>query len=193
VTSLVELDGTPVVFFVQSGHHGPIKVGKTCFLRVRCMAMQDGSPEVLRLLGVVAFQHADNAFVLEQQLRGDHQPQHLRDGWFSPSPELLSFIDSHATVVEQPSTPTPASPSETNATAREHDIGPGGQRLLNAREVGRLLGIPARAVQRLARESKLPCVRIGERLIRFDADALEEYIRMPDFDQAVMAMRARRA
>jgi excisionase family DNA binding protein len=49
-------------------------------------------------------------------------------------------------------------------------------RLLGADDVAELLGVPRTFVYALARRGDLPVVRVGERYIRFRAEALEEWI-----------------
>jgi excisionase family DNA binding protein len=49
-------------------------------------------------------------------------------------------------------------------------------RLLCAEDVGELLGVAPGFVYALARRGELPCVRIGERYVRFRADTVELWI-----------------
>ena len=49
-------------------------------------------------------------------------------------------------------------------------------RLLTAEQVAEQTGIPIYTVYALARENKLPCVRVG-RAVRFADHALEDWIR----------------
>jgi excisionase family DNA binding protein len=48
--------------------------------------------------------------------------------------------------------------------------------LLTAEEVARILCLPRLRVYELARQGQLPCVRIGERQIRFAKAALQMWI-----------------
>lgn len=48
--------------------------------------------------------------------------------------------------------------------------------LLKAEDVAELLSLPRLRVYELARQGKLPCVRIGDRQIRFAKAALCEWI-----------------
>jgi Helix-turn-helix domain len=50
-------------------------------------------------------------------------------------------------------------------------------RLLSAEEVGEILGISARAVNKLAKEWKLGCIEITPRKRRFSPELVEEFIR----------------
>lgn len=49
-------------------------------------------------------------------------------------------------------------------------------RLMTADEVANALCVSRARVYELARTSILPCVRLGERQVRFDEDALREFI-----------------
>lgn len=49
-------------------------------------------------------------------------------------------------------------------------------RLLSAEDVAELLGVPRTFVYALARRGDLPVVRVGERYVRFRAEALEQWI-----------------
>ena len=49
--------------------------------------------------------------------------------------------------------------------------------LLTRDEVAEKLRIPVQAVDNLRRRGLLPCVPLSERRIRFDADAIDRYIR----------------
>lgn len=44
---------SPCVYFVQAGHHGPVKVGYASDLRARFAALQTGNHEELALLGAM--------------------------------------------------------------------------------------------------------------------------------------------
>lgn len=61
-------------------------------------------------------------------------------------------------------------------TRTASDVAPGPRRLLEAGEVAELLGVPPTFVYALARRGELPVVRVGERYVRFRAEALEQWI-----------------
>jgi excisionase family DNA binding protein len=50
------------------------------------------------------------------------------------------------------------------------------RRLLEAEDVGRLLGVPAPYIYALARRGAIPVVRVGERYVRFRAEAIADWI-----------------
>ncbi len=75
-----------------------------------------------------------------------------------------------------PSHPGPDRPEAPLAPARPfHPEGRPG-RLLVAEDVAALLGVPPTFVYALARRGELPSVRVGERYIRFRAQAIEDWI-----------------
>ena len=55
------------------------------------------------------------------------------------------------------------------------DQGPA-RRLLEAEEVGRLLGVPTPYIYTLARRGAIPVVRVGERYVRFRSEAIAAWI-----------------
>jgi excisionase family DNA binding protein len=52
---------------------------------------------------------------------------------------------------------------------------PTAEALLDAREVAALWGIHPETVARMAREGRLPCVRIGSRLVRFRLADIQDF------------------
>lgn len=76
------------VYFIQTGESGPIKIGRTQNPKQRLQCLQTHSAFPLRLLTIALDQDETNESVLHERF------SHLRqDGeWFSPGPDLLSFI-----------------------------------------------------------------------------------------------------
>lgn len=76
-----------LVYFIQSGVNGPIKIGKAINPESRLAELQVGSPFALRLIGAtpgdVSAEHA-----LHVRFREDH----IRGEWFHPSATLLAYI-----------------------------------------------------------------------------------------------------
>jgi excisionase family DNA binding protein len=64
--------------------------------------------------------------------------------------------------------------------AREHvDGSPDGvavQRLLTADDVAAILDVPRSLIYALVRRGELPAIRVGERYVRFRAEAIERWI-----------------
>jgi predicted transcriptional regulator of viral defense system len=86
-----------VVYFVQQGEDGPIKIGTTTFavLDGRLKQLQTASPYPLRLLGVVAGGHD-----VERRIHERFTTCRLEGEWFSAEHDLMEFI---ADNVRQPS------------------------------------------------------------------------------------------
>jgi hypothetical protein len=76
-----------VVYFIRSGHSGPIKIGIASDVKARLRTLQCASPEALAVLATTP-----GSLELERQLHV--QFQHLRKSgeWFNAAPELLEFI-----------------------------------------------------------------------------------------------------
>lgn len=78
-----------VVYFVQAGPDGPIKIGLTTSLDSRLRALQTGSPRRLTLLHTEPGGR-DRELALHRRwalhrLRGDGE-------WFAPAPAILNYI-----------------------------------------------------------------------------------------------------
>lgn len=50
-------------------------------------------------------------------------------------------------------------------------------RLLDVEQAAAVLGLHPGTVYRLARARRIPCIRIGERVVRFDSKSLERFLR----------------
>lgn len=77
-----------LIYFVQAGNGGPIKIGRTSLVvRYRVRELQIGCPYELLLLATMPGGLAKER-ALHARFRGDR----LRGEWFRPSPELLGLI-----------------------------------------------------------------------------------------------------
>lgn len=82
--------GTGVVYFVQMGDDGPVKIGYTQRdkLKARLSVLQTGSPYPLRLRRLVTAtrdtERAAHRFFADLRMRGE---------WFWPDPDLLAVAD----------------------------------------------------------------------------------------------------
>lgn len=76
----------PIVYFVQESG-GPVKIGTTTAIRNRVSALQTSTPRTLTFLGAVSGGERVERRVHE--LFGAHR---LSGEWFSPHPDVLSFI-----------------------------------------------------------------------------------------------------
>lgn len=89
------MDTRSVVYFVQAGPDGPIKIGITTALDSRLRTLQTGSPRRLRLLhtesGGRQRELAFHRRWARHRLRGDGE-------WFHPAPEILAYITGHRSL-----------------------------------------------------------------------------------------------
>jgi excisionase family DNA binding protein len=51
-------------------------------------------------------------------------------------------------------------------------------RLLGAKATAEAVGVCALTLKQLARSGKLPCYRLGERIVRFDIDEVKAFMRL---------------
>jgi hypothetical protein len=87
----------PIVYFIQVGADGPVKIGKTSKdPRERLCDLQIGMPFDLRIRAVML----DETLGVEDELHGRFSHLHIRGEWYRPAEELIGFIDSHACVWE---------------------------------------------------------------------------------------------
>lgn len=78
-----------MVYFIQCGEDGPIKIGHTNGNVVwRLRQLQHSSPHELRILGV----HEGDVSV-ERQLHERFAQDRVRSEWFNPSADLMAHID----------------------------------------------------------------------------------------------------
>jgi len=78
-----------MIYFIQSGKTGPVKIGKSIAPEKRLRQFQTHSVEQLYLLQVIP-----GDLALERKLHHQFEALHIRGEWFNPGPELLAYIDS---------------------------------------------------------------------------------------------------
>jgi hypothetical protein len=78
-----------VIYFIQSEHGGPIKVGRADDLAKRVMGLQTGRPDKLVVLAAAEGTRQD-----ERNIHAAFAEHRERGEWFHPTPVLLSFIRS---------------------------------------------------------------------------------------------------
>lgn len=77
-----------IVYFVQSGDFGPIKIGFTMYLPKRMMQLQCGSPHRLTVLLTV-----DGSASLESAFHKSLSEYRISGEWFSPTGEVFNAIN----------------------------------------------------------------------------------------------------
>lgn len=78
-----------VVYFIQSGSDGPIKIGRSNDVAGRLRLFQTGSSAPLTLLATIA---TEDAKKLEGDLHERFSANGIGGEWFRPCPELLELI-----------------------------------------------------------------------------------------------------
>jgi hypothetical protein len=76
-----------VIYFIQSEHGGPIKVGRADDLARRVMGLQTGRPDKLVVLTAAEGTRKD-----ERDIHAAFSSVRERGEWFHPTPGLLSFV-----------------------------------------------------------------------------------------------------
>jgi hypothetical protein len=86
-------EALPAVYFAQCGVDGPIKIGWTAGpVESRLRQLQVGSPEELRLLGIL---HTEEAAELERELHERFATYRVRGEWYRPEGELEAFLQTY--------------------------------------------------------------------------------------------------
>ena len=86
-TVMVAAGTKPVVYFVQAGKSGPIKIGFATDLTKRIASLQTGCPDDLRLLAVV-----DGGREVERRMHNRVAGDRIRGEWFRPTAEVLALV-----------------------------------------------------------------------------------------------------
>jgi len=79
----------PCIYFIQCGDSGPIKIGVTVNLPARLRDLQASNPYELKVLTAIE----KGSQKREWEIHGMFQHLRIRNEWFQPAQELLSFID----------------------------------------------------------------------------------------------------
>lgn len=74
-----------MIYFIQAGHDGPIKIGKAVDPQQRLRTLQTGTHETLRLLAVIPGDHEREAEI-HRRLAAHRQ----RGEWFAATAEVLA-------------------------------------------------------------------------------------------------------
>lgn len=80
--------GDPLVYFVQMGEGGPIKIGHTAHLNERMTALCTDSPVELLLLGTTP-----GTMARERKIHRQLHAHRMNGEWFAPHPCVLAAIE----------------------------------------------------------------------------------------------------
>lgn len=75
-----------MIYFIQSGERGPVKIGMASDIAVRIRGLQTGHYETLRMVGSV-----DGGRDVEASLHNHFRAVRVRGEWFRGTSELLAF------------------------------------------------------------------------------------------------------
>lgn len=82
-----------MIYFIQAGKNGPIKIGHTeSDIASRMAQLQTGCPYELKLLWTI---HGNQE--KEAEIHSDFEEERIRGEWFHPSEMLLEYIEIDAT------------------------------------------------------------------------------------------------
>jgi hypothetical protein len=85
------LDGVSLVYFIQAGTDGPIKIGRTTNIRRRLTGIQTGSAQRLVVLGTMPGDEA-----AERALHSRFGFLRTVGEWFRSDATLMQYIEAHA-------------------------------------------------------------------------------------------------
>jgi hypothetical protein len=100
-----------VIYFIQCGPGGPIKIGNSVAPRERLKALQHACPYELTLLAC-----CDGFASRELWAQERFAPHHIRGEWYHPAPEIMRLIAEIG--------PPPASPVDSVAVWAETSRNP---------------------------------------------------------------------
>jgi len=76
-----------MIYFIQAGESGPIKIGASGNLRVRRKGLQTSHYSYLKIIGVMPGSEKE-----EHELQNRFIRHNIRGEWFNPDSEILDFI-----------------------------------------------------------------------------------------------------
>ena len=77
-----------MVYFIQAGENGPIKIGASSVPEMHLDRLQQGNHEELRLIAVIPGERS-----LEKKVRADLKAFELGRKWFHATDEVLNYIE----------------------------------------------------------------------------------------------------
>jgi hypothetical protein len=80
-----------MIYFMQAGKNGPIKIGDSDEIHFRLETLQVGCPYKLKLLFVYNGRHFN-----ESQLHEFFKHEHIRGEWFRPAKAIKEFNITHS-------------------------------------------------------------------------------------------------
>lgn len=194
-----------IVYFIQSGNSGPIKIGVASSLNLRLRALQNGNPEKLRCLLTVP-----GGRDLEQTLHAAFRSTRVRLEWFKPDQRLqaviealrgnsaeqaLSLARSLAALAKRHEAETVAA-AVKRAAAIEKLVPGMVARVVGshgADKVGEVMGFGARSARNAAQGRTIPKGSALFNLLLLDGGALDEAFALTGFRPVALTARIARA
>lgn len=87
-----------MIYFIQAGESGPIKIGYSSDVAIRLGCMQSDNHELLRILGVIPCRKRGRRAKPTKEIKLHSMFAHLRihREWFSSDPALVDYIAKNA-------------------------------------------------------------------------------------------------
>lgn len=98
-----------LIYFIQKGESGPIKIGVSSQVGARLKQLQTGHDELLRLVGLMK-----GGFFNESQIHSRFAPLRMCGEWFSPTLELREFVLENSLMHGNIGVPNPKQPKEAD-------------------------------------------------------------------------------
>jgi hypothetical protein len=162
-----------MIYFVQAGDNGPIKIGLAISPETRKKNLQTAHYEELRIIGIL-----DGNSHVEKQLHRQFRDYRIRGEWFHPSQEIIKFIEGNTKQIKKNITQSLGDGqyriifhTPVKATAKALLIF-GGHRIkvLMEKDCEWILGIQGTA---LVLQETLPELGVTSRIMREYLDAME--------------------
>lgn len=170
--SVASLGSTPVVYFVQIGRDGPIKLGVSRSFERHLETLRAHNHATLRPLGVMRFTSVDGARGHERALHLRFSSYCLHHKWYRTAPELIAYIRDHvegaSEVVDAPS----------GRVEVDEYVGVGTglvETLVTAECLAAWLQVSPKIILRLAYRRRIPHLRVGK-LFRFRMSEIANWI-----------------
>jgi len=82
-----------LIYFIQSGRKGAIKIGYTSNLERRLAELQIGNPSILHVIAALPVGSEKKAINLESSFHKLFKSQHVRGEWYSSSINIKKAMD----------------------------------------------------------------------------------------------------
>jgi hypothetical protein len=83
----------PLLYFIQSGDDGPIKIGLSKNIRARLNQLQTSHHESLSVIGICR-----GGYFEERHLHKTFAAFHMKGEWFVPDIKILEYISEHSLI-----------------------------------------------------------------------------------------------